>query len=72
VGFDRKFVHPENMVNAHAAINMHKMRMVWGMMALGTTLWNNNDCDDTSQQTGLIRFQEALSFLRLYIPSSLT
>ncbi|KAK4033694.1 hypothetical protein C8A01DRAFT_39850 [Parachaetomium inaequale] len=60
------FVYPENMVNAHAAINMHKMRMVRGMMALGTNFWTTNDFDDTSQQTGLARFEEAVSLLRLY------
>lgn len=60
------FVHPQNMVNAHAAINMHKMRMVRGMMALGTNFWRDNDFDDTSEQTGETRLEEALSLLRLY------
>ncbi|KAK4106016.1 carbohydrate-binding module family 24 protein [Parathielavia hyrcaniae] len=60
------FRHPQNMVNAHASINMHKMRMVRGQMALGEDFWVQHNFDDTSEQTGVFQATEAMSFLRLY------
>lgn len=54
------------MLNAHAAINLHKMRMVRGMIAVGPTFWTSNDFDDTWEQTSLARFEEAVNLLRLY------
>ncbi|KAH8894260.1 hypothetical protein GQ53DRAFT_821349 [Thozetella sp. PMI_491] len=58
--------NPEVLVNAESVLNGFKSRMWRAVNGIGNDRWDANEWDDTTEISGVIRANEAISELRLY------